>query len=126
MIILVSASMHHADKFAALHESLEAAGHQATLPQTEEGLTKRQYIDEHMSRLQDSEALLLANFDDERGNGYIGASCFFEAGWAFALGKPVYALHPIDAKSSFAEDLMAIDCQVINGDMSKIKGGNDE
>ena len=126
MIILVSASMRHTDKFAALQDSLEAAGHQAILPQTEEGLTKRQYIDEHMGRLQDSDALLLANFDDERGNGYIGASCFFEAGWAFALGKPVYALHPIDAKSSFAEDLMAIDCQVINGNMSKIKGGNDE
>ncbi len=126
MKILVSASMHHADKFAALHESLEAAGHQAILPQTEEGLTKRQYIDEHMSRLQDSDALLLANFDDERGDGYIGASCFFEAGWAFALGKPVYALRPIDAKSPFAEDLMAIDCTVINGDMSKIKGGIDE
>lgn len=126
MIILVSASMRHTDKFAALQDSLEAAGHQAILPQTEEGLTKRQYIDEHMSRLQGSDVLLLANFDDERGNGYIGASCFFEAGWAFALGKPVYALHSIDAKSSFAEDLMAIDCQVINGDMSKIKGGNDE
>ena len=92
----------------------------------QEGLTKRQYIDEHMSRLQDSNALLLANFDDERGDGYIGASCFFEAGWAFALGKPVYALRPIDAKSPFAEDLMAIDCTVINGDMSKIKGGIDE
>ena len=126
MIILVSASMRHTDKFAALQDSLEAAGHQAILPQTEEGLTKRQYIDEHMSRLQGSDALLLANFDDERGNGYIGASCFFEAGWAFALGKPVYALQSIDATSPFAEDLMAIDCQVINGDMSKIKGGNDE
>ena len=126
MKILVSASMRHTDKFAALQDSLEAAGHQATLPQTEEGLTKRQYIDEHMSRLQDSNALLLANFDDERGDGYIGASCFFEAGWAFALGKPVYALRPIDAKSPFAEDLMAIDCTVINGDMSKIKGGIDE
>ncbi len=126
MIILVSASMRHTDKFAALQDSLEAAGHQATLPQTEEGLTKRQYIDEHMSRLQDSEALLLANFDDERGDGYIGASCFFEAGWAFALGKPVYTLQPIDTTSPFAEDLMAIDCQVINGDMSKIKGGTDE
>jgi hypothetical protein len=118
--------MRHTDKFAALQDSLEAAGHQATLPQTEEGLTKRQYIDEHMSRLQDSDALLLANFDDERGDGYIGASCFFEAGWAFALGKPVYTLQPIDATSPFAEDLMAIDCQVINGDMSKIKGGIDE
>jgi hypothetical protein len=118
--------MRHTDKFAALQDSLEAAGHQAILPQTEEGLTKRQYIDEHMSRLQDSEALLLANFDDERGDGYIGASCFFEAGWAFALGKPVYTLQPIDATSPFAEDLMAIDCQVINGDMSKIKGGTDE
>lgn len=126
MIILVSASMRHTDKFAALQDSLEAAGHQAILPQTEEGLTKRQYIDEHMSRLQGSDALLLANFDDERGNGYIGASCFFEAGWAFALGKPVYALQSIDVTSPFAEDLMAIDCQVINGDMSKIKGGNDE
>jgi len=118
--------MRHTDKFAALQDSLEAAGHQAILPQTEEGLTKRQYIDEHMSRLQGSDALLLANFDDERGDGYIGASCFFEAGWAFALGKPVYALRPIDAKSPFAEDLMAIDCTVINGDMSKIKGGIDE
>ena len=126
MIILVSASMRHTDKFAALQDSLEAAGHQAILPQTEEGLTKRQYIDEHMSRLQGSDALLLANFDDERGNGYIGASCFFEAGWAFALGKPVYTLQSIDATSPFAEDLMAIDCQVINGDMSKIKGGIDE
>ena len=126
MIILVSASMRHTDRFAALQDSLEAAGHQAILPQTEEGLTKRQYIDEHMSRLQGSDALLLANFDDERGDGYIGASCFFEAGWAFALGKPVYALHSIDAKSPFAEDLMAIDCTVINGDMSKIKGGIDE
>ena len=126
MKILVSASMRHADKFAALQELLKAAGYQATMPQTEERLTKRQYIDEHMSRLQDSNALLLANFDDERGDGYIGASCFFEAGWAFALGKPVYALHSIDAKSPFAEDLMAIDCTVINGDMSKIKGGIDE
>lgn len=126
MKILVSSSMRHADKFAALQESLEAEGHRVAMPQIEKRPTKRQYIDEHMSKLLDSDALLLANFDDDRGDGYVGASCFFEAGWAFALKKPIYALNPLDAESPFAEDLMAIGCNVINGDASKIKGGIDE
>ena len=126
MKILVSASMRHADKFASLQESLEAAGHQVVMPQIKEYPTKRQYIDEHMSRLRDSDALLLANFDDDRGDGYVGASCFFEAGWAFALGKPVYVLNSINTESPFAEDLIAIGCKMIHGDMSKIKGGTNE
>lgn len=45
---------------------------------------------------------------------------FFEAGWAFALGKPVFVLESIDRESDYAEDLLAIGAVELKGDLGKI------
>lgn len=105
--------MRHFDECLQLRQTLVRAGYEVELPEPDTSLTKREHIDAHLVKLRQADILLIANFDDERGSGYIGASCFFESGWAFALGKAVYTLNPINKGSVYKEDLDAIDVKLL-------------
>lgn len=118
MKVLISASMKHYDEVVELGSRLEKLGIGADLPKAhDETSTKLDYIKAHMDDLKAADALLVANFNDSRGDGYIGASCFFEIGWAYALNKPVFLLFPPDKNSPFIEDIEAIGCKVLNNQL---------
>ncbi|MDR3125508.1 MAG: nucleoside 2-deoxyribosyltransferase [Candidatus Nomurabacteria bacterium] len=83
--------------------------------------TRRKLEDRHLSHLKDSDALLIGNIKEaSQKYGRVGTSTYFEAGWAYALGKRIYALEPIDPGSDFAEDLLSLDVVQLNGDLSKM------
>lgn len=122
MRVLVSASMKHYDEAVKLGLELKKLGIEADLPKAhDETSTKLDYIKAHMDNLKTADALLVANFNDSRGDGYIGASCFFEIGWAYALGKPIFLLFPPDKKALFTEDIEAIGCTVLNNRLEAMK-----
>ena len=120
MNILISASMKVYPQLIDLKNRLEKLGYAVELPDEGSGETgsdfKRRMIDDHLSKLRRADVLLLANIGRR-----IGASTFFEAGWAFALGKPIYVLEEIDDSSDFAEDLRAIGVVELRGDLGIIK-----
>lgn len=117
MKILISASMRHHDELVPVAETLRGLGYEVELPDNNNpSYSKKQHIDKHLGELTESDALLLGNVD-----GYIGASTFFEAGWAFALKKPIYVLEKFDKNSSFTEDLKAIGAIELCGDWDKLE-----
>ena len=120
MNILISASMKVYPQLIDLKNRLEKLGYAVELPDEGSSETgsdfKRRMIDDHLSKLRRADVLLLANIGRR-----IGASTFFEAGWAFALGKPIYVLEEIDDSSDFAEDLRAIGVVELRGDLGAVK-----
>lgn len=121
MKILISSSMRFQDDFLKTAKQLNNFGFEAIVPDVDAGYTKRQYIDRHLARLKDSDALLVTNYRDDSGYGYVGASGFIEVGWAFALGKKIYLLHDINPTSPYAEDLDAVVTKVLNGDLTQLQ-----
>ena len=105
-------------EFLETAEQLRKLGIEALVPNyTDNHHTKRQHIDEHLTKLKDCDALLVTNYIDDSGYGYIGASGFIEVGWAFALGKKIFLLNPVNPQSPYAEDLDAVVNAILNGDL---------
>lgn len=77
---------------------------------------RKQLIDEHLEKIKDCDALLLGNI-----GGRVGASTYSEAGWAYALGKKIFAIEKLDPNSDYYEDLHAIGVIELNGDLTKLK-----
>jgi len=109
MIVTISCSMKRIADAQALADELRQQGHEVHVPTTEKLGAKRAFNDRHLELLKKSDALLLANFP-EAGSRYgrVGASGFFETGWAYALGKKVYYLNPLDPESLYTEDIVAV------------------
>src|ERR1035437_6994516 len=120
MKILISSSMRFQKDFLKTAKQLNGLGFEAIAPNVDASYTKRQYIDRHLTRLKDCDALLVTNYKDDSGYGYIGASGFIEVGWAFALGKKIYLLHDVNPASPYAEDLNAVVTKILNGDLTTI------
>jgi nucleoside 2-deoxyribosyltransferase len=113
--------MKFKDEFIQTKKELEQMGFDVDVPvYTSTNSTKREHIDEHLKKLKECDVLLLTNYLDDTGYGYVGASGFFEVGWAFALGKDVYLLNKTSPDSPYTEDLDAVVCRVLDGDLSKI------
>ena len=120
MIILVSTSMRFYERLLPVAEKLRELGHEVNLPEKNlKELNKSELILRHLTKLRESDTLLLGNSD-----GYIGASTFFEAGWAFALDKPIFALEKLDEESDFTEDLRAIGVVELENNFDKLKEEN--
>jgi hypothetical protein len=47
-------------------------------------------------KIAKSDAILVLNFDDERGRGWIGANTFLEIGFAHVLGKKIFVVMFLD------------------------------
>ena len=120
LVVLISASMRYHEVLAPVVEQLRALGCHVEMPEQDlGGLTKADLMARHLGKLRRSDVLLLGNIA-----GYVGASTFFEAGWATALGKPVFALEALDGQSEFTEDLRAAGVIELNGDIEKMVTGD--
>jgi len=114
--VLVSTSMRHYEALMPVAEQLRALGCHVEMPERDCGpLPKADLMSRHLSKLRSSDVLLLGNI-----GGYVGVSTFFEAGWAIALGKPVFALEALDRQSEFTEDLKAAGVIELDGDVRKM------
>jgi nucleoside 2-deoxyribosyltransferase len=83
---------------------------------------RRQLMDEHLEFIKNADVFLIGNVKTAAEKfGRVGTSTYFETGWAYALGKPIFALEEIDPESDFAEDLLSLGVIVLDGDFSKMK-----
>ena len=53
------------------------------------------FIREHFRKIEQSDAILVLNYEKKGIPGYIGGNTFLEMGYAFGLGKKVYLLNDI-------------------------------
>lgn len=134
MKITICGSIKFMDQMEAIQKQLESSGHTVFMPIKVDGVDywgedgqsrvdakkKLGLIEEHMNKIEQSDAILVANHTKGETQNYIGANTFLEMGFAKYRGKKIYILNPLPDQKYINDELLSIDGQVINGDLSKI------
>lgn len=69
--------------------------------------------------IQNSDAVLVVNFDKKGIKGYIGGNSFLEMGFAHVLNKKIYLLNQIPVMG-YKDEIEAMQPIVLNGDLNII------
>lgn len=136
MKIAICGSMKFHKEMIETKKRLEDAGHSVVIPSGAYDFEKNEaymktdeekinvkiehdLIREHFKFIQDSDAILVLNYEKNGIPGYIGGNTFLEMGLAFWLGKKIYLLNPIP-EMDYLTEMYAMQPEVINGDLTKI------
>lgn len=132
MVISVCGSMTFADEMLELRQQLIALGQVVFLPAYEEhkvdyqgvpdadlGRAKGAFIDQHLGKIRESDAVLLANYTKHGVMGYIGANTLIEAAFAYALGKRIFVLNEIGEQPCRPE-MLGMRAVVLGGDLARL------
>jgi len=82
---------------------------------------KTKLIEEHIKRIENSDAILVLNFDKDGIEGYIGGNTFLEAGIAYYLTKKIFIWKKPSKDLYYFEEIMALNPIIINEDLGKIE-----
>lgn len=82
---------------------------------------KTKFIDMHIEKIKNSDAVLILNLDKDGKDGYIGGNTFLEMGIAYYLNKKIFIWKkPLDNLPYF-EEVMALTPIMINETLENIK-----
>lgn len=125
LTIAICGSMAFYAQMQSLATQLEAQGHVTHVPTPDQTPTdwdndpltkllplKRAFIDEHLEKIRNSDAILIANYAKHGVAGYVGANTLMEAAFAYALGKRIFLLNELGEQGCRLE-LMAIADDVV-------------
>ena len=106
--VTICGSMAHQEKFAAVAQTLDAAGLRVRVPAVEDNVDwsslakeqvlakKKDYMDRHFANIARSRAVLVCNYEKNNEPGYIGANTLMEMTVAYVSGVPIYLLEKPD------------------------------
>ena len=77
-------------------------------------------ITEHWNHINNSDAILVLNYDKNNIQNYIGGNVFLEMGFAYVLKKQIYLLNPVPKMPFYETELIALKPVIINNDLNKI------
>lgn len=137
MTITICGSMQFHDEMLKTKIDIEALGHAVFIPSgvydksrnefyadtDEERVTvkiEHDLIREHFRYIEQSEAILVLNYDKKGVTGYIGGNTFLEMGHAFGRDKKIFLLNPIP-NMDYKTEMHAMQPVVLGGDLSKIQ-----
>ena len=136
MKILVVCSKHFYHKIPEIKNYLEQQEHKITLPNSfdepfsedvmrekekEEYVNwKRKMLEESQNKIKGIEMVLVLNFEKKGIPNYIGGATFLEIYEAWKLNKKIFFYNPLP-NCSFTDELVGMNPQIINGNLSKIK-----
>jgi len=123
MKILIIGSMKFHKEYEDIKKQLEKNNHQVIIPLPDEFYNKEKNIklkamQDFNKDLEKSDAILVANYEKHRQKNYIGFNSIMEIGMAFNRNKKIYIL--FDIPEHCKDELVAIGCKVLNGDINKI------
>ena len=77
----------------------------------------------HFKLIEQSDAVLVLNYDKNNIKGYIGTASLMEIGLAYHLHKKIFLLYPFPhySEQRWAHEVRIIQPVIINGDLTKIK-----
>lgn len=81
---------------------------------------KASAINDHFSKIEWSDAILIVNYPKHEIDGYVGGNTLMEIAVAWYLRKKIYVLTPISSKLSYKEEILGMHPVIINGDLSRI------
>lgn len=76
-------------------------------------------IREYWKVINKSDAILIANYDKNNIENYIGGNTFLEMGFAHVLNKKIYLLHDIP-NLSYTDEIKAMQPVILQEDLTKI------
>ena len=135
MKICICCSLSFTDKVKEIAEKLEKLGHEVLLPNGilidaihkpdfDPVVAKRDNgydaIREHFNKIKDSDAVLVCNFTKNDVENYIGANTFLEMGFAYYIGKPIFALNPLPDYKYINDEILSFGVNVLDGDFGKV------
>ena len=134
MKITICGSLKFFDKETEIQKELERRGHVVFMPIKAPGVdywaednstrvtAKRgmNLISEHMRKIEQSDAILVANFTKGDIANYIGANTFMEMGFAHHLGKEIFILNRIPDQQYIKDELESMELTVLSGDLTRI------
>lgn len=137
MTIAICGSMKFHREMREVKKTLETMGHAALVPKSielfdrdgfihptadEERIAAKiehDFIREHFRKIEQSDAILVLNYDNKGIANYIGGNTFLEMGLAFWLGKKILLLHPIP-EMDYKTEMHAMQPIVLHGDLKNI------
>lgn len=139
MIITVCGSMTFYKEMNAAKDQLEHLGHTVFIPKEsdrdEMPLEARpevpdetkisakiefDFIRKHFKKIEQSDAILILNYDKKNTPGYIGGNTFLEMGIAFWQGKKIYLMNPVP-KMNYSIEMHSMQPIVLHGDLTKLQ-----
>mgnify|MGYP001560259551 CR=1 FL=1 len=134
MKITLCGSIKFMDEMRAVQKRLEEMGHVVLMPIKAAGVDywsednrsrveakkKFELINEHLGKIEISEAILVVNMTKGEIANYIGANTFLEMGFAHYWQKKIYLLNPLPNQPYIRDEIETIDPVVINNDLALI------
>ena len=110
-------------EYENLKKQLEKNNHQVIIPLPSEFYNKEKNVklkamQDFNNSLAKSDAILVANYEKHGQKNYIGFNSIMEIGMAFNRNKKIFIL--FDIPDNCKDELVAIGCSVLNGDINKI------
>ena len=126
--------MSFAKEMKDVQKKLELAGHQCLIPEEIDeyisGVTsgsniqrkiEKDCIRTHYRFIQESDAILLLNYDKKDIAGYVGGNSFLEIGFAYILDKKIFLLNPTPQELSYSDEIEAMKPIILSGDLCLIQ-----
>lgn len=145
MKIVICGSIKFTYEINDLKKTLESNGHEVTIPGTSEKIlsgeidydefmakkekegdnsvrkaAKEDLIKRYYRLIAKSDALLIANYDKNGIECYIGGNTLIEMAFAHILDKKIFLLKPIP-EMGYSDEIKAMEPININGNLSEIK-----
>lgn len=77
-------------------------------------------IREFWDKIQQSDTIIVLNYEKNQIKNYIGGNTFLEIGFAHILKKKIFLLNPIPNISLYSSEIEAMKPIILNGDPDKI------
>lgn len=138
MKITICGSLKFADRMKIIQKYLEGKGCQVLMPQSIiEGQSKGYFISLkeecpskfvefaggriklHANKINESDSILVLNYEKDGKENYIGPNTFLEMGFAFLAGKKIFTINPLP-KDDKHDELIAMNSICLNNNLEKI------
>jgi nucleoside 2-deoxyribosyltransferase len=143
MKIAICSSLDFLNKIKEIADQLTQRGFEVIIPQTAEMIlngevTLKEILEEkktgeiskravkqnsiryYFERIQETDAILVLNFNKKGIKNYIGGNVFLEMGFAHVLSKKIFLLNEIPIMN-YTDEIKAMGPTILNGDLNKIK-----
>ena len=78
------------------------------------------YIRWYHRAIQDSDAVLILNFDKRGIKNYIGGNTLMEMGFAYVNGKKIFLINPIPDEVNYKDEIEAMEPIILAGDLNRL------